>query len=183
MLRAWRRGGPGGPEADGPSGRQFFPVAPGVCAAAPPPTRPPQHPSHPLRCAPREASWGPSLVRGASAAAPGGLTAAGWNPPPDRAGGHIPAPAPAKELEGGPTVNTTRLTVILQVVADVDLDEVAARDELDPAKDDVSGHYAAQLAGFLEDEVNNCPDMPGAVTVRTVRAEADCNALFCILSA
>ena len=80
-------------------------------------------------------------------------------------------------------MNTTRLTVTLQVVADVDLDEVAARDELDPAKDDVPGHYAAQLANFLEDEANNCPDMPGAVTVRTVQAEADCNALFCILSA
>src|SRR5215212_48813 len=34
----------------------------------------------------------------------------------------------AAALEGGPTVNTTRLTVTLQVVADVDLDEVAARD-------------------------------------------------------
>src|SRR3982750_729811 len=29
-------------------------------------------------------------------------------------------------------------------------------------------------------EVNNCPEMPGTVTVR---AEAHCNALFCILNA
>jgi hypothetical protein len=77
-------------------------------------------------------------------------------------------------------VDTTRLIVTLHVVADVDLDEVAASDGLDPAKDNVLGHYAAQLAGFLENEVNNCPDMPGAVTVR---AETDCNALFCILNA
>ena len=77
-------------------------------------------------------------------------------------------------------MDTTRFIVTLHVVADVDLAEVAARDGLDPAKDNVLGHYAEQLASFLENEVNNSPDMPGAVTVR---AEADCNALFCILSA
>ena len=31
-----------------------------------------------------------------------------------------------------------------------------------------------------ENQANNCPGSPGAVTVS---AEADCNALFCILSA
>ena len=77
-------------------------------------------------------------------------------------------------------MDTTRSVVTLHVVADVDLDEVAACDGLDPAKDNVLGHYAAQLAGFLENEVNNCPGSLGAVTVP---AEADYNALFCILSA
>ena len=77
-------------------------------------------------------------------------------------------------------MDITRLIVTLHVIAAVDLEEVAERDGLDPAEDNVLGHYVGQLAGFLENEVNNCPDMPGTVTVR---AEADCNALFCLLSA
>jgi hypothetical protein len=72
--------------------------------------------------------------------------------------------------------------VTLDVVADVDLEEVAARDGLDPARDDVAGHYADHLANFLTDEVNNCPDMPGAINAGAVQAEATCNAPFCILS-
>ena len=77
-------------------------------------------------------------------------------------------------------MDTTRLIVTLHVVADVDLDEVAASDGLDPAKDNVLGHYAAQLAGFPGKRGQQLPDTPGAVTVW---AETDCNALFCILNA
>src|SRR4051812_31217432 len=44
-----------------------------------------------------------------------------------------PGPHPrTDEGPGGSTVDTTRLIIALHVVADVDLDEVAARDELDP---------------------------------------------------
>jgi hypothetical protein len=58
-------------------------------------------------------------------------------------------------------MDITRLIVTLYVIAAVDLDEVAERDGLDPAEDNVLGHYAGQLAGFLENEVNNCPTCPG----------------------
>ena len=53
-------------------------------------------------------------------------------------------------------MDTTRLIVTLHVAADVDLEEVAVRDGLDPAKDNVLGHYVAQLASFLENDVNSC---------------------------
>src|SRR3954454_9801056 len=114
-------------------GRQFSLEGPGLCAAAPPPTRPPQHPSHPLRCAPREASWAsqpcPRSLRGRS-----GRPCGGGVKPAARSG-RGPPPLPAKDQKKEPTVDTTRLIITLHVVADVDLEKVAARDGLDPAKD------------------------------------------------
>lgn len=61
----------------------------------------------------------------------------------------------------------TRVVVLLRVVADVDLADIRASaaaesEELEPGEE--LSHWAGQLAGFCENEVNNTPEMDGSAT-------------------